>query len=211
MPHRSVGDLMARPGIRVHRGTRVEKVSALLAEAAIGAVPVVDDGEYPVGVVSRGDLRRGTTYRPGGFARRGATTAGEVMTTPAVTARARWSVVEAARTMERRRVKQLPVVDDADQLVGFLGRADLLRVFLREDQSVREEITTDVLGGTLGLGPSQVTVTVQDGQVTLQGIVDRRDQLPVVDRLVEGVDGVVCVRNHLAYRTDTPAFSATAR
>jgi CBS domain-containing protein len=107
--------------------------------------------------------------------------------------------------MERRRVKRLPVVNEAEQLVGFIARTDLLRVFLRDDQAVREEIVADVLNRTLGLGPSQVTVTVNDGLVTLQGIVDHRTLLPVVDRLVRGVDGVVAVRNLLAYRADAPS------
>jgi CBS-domain-containing membrane protein len=112
--------------------------------------------------------------------------------------------------MERRRVKRLPVVNETDQLVGFLGRADLLRVFVRTDQAVREEIVTDVLNRILGLGPSQVTVGVNDGRVTLLGIVERRELLPVVDRMVEAVDGVVEVRNHLAFRTDSPAATGSA-
>lgn len=230
MPYRSVDDLMTRPGIRVHRGTTVEDVAELLAQHAVRAVPVVDEFECPVGVVSASDLRRNDPRRPdpaealdplppprrrapgpGNRARRDAATAGEVMTSPAVTARPEWTVVEAARTMERRRVKRLPVVDDADRLVGFLSRADLMRVFLRRDHAVRKEIATDVLDRTLGLGPSQVTVTVNDGRVTLQGIVDHRDLLPVVERLVRGVDGVVEVRNHLAHRSDTPKDGVLSR
>jgi CBS domain-containing protein len=127
------------------------------------------------------------------------------MTSPAVTARPGWSVVEAARVMERRRVKRLPVVDEADQLVGFVSRADLLRVFVRTDTDVREEIVSEVLDRTLGLGPSQVRVTVNDGRVMLQGIVEQQGMLPVVERLVESVDGVVEVHDFLAYRTATPA------
>ncbi|HWM40155.1 MAG TPA: CBS domain-containing protein [Streptomyces sp.] len=225
MPYRSVGELMASPGIAVHRGTGLEEVAGLLAEHAITAVPVVDEDECPVGIVSKADLRQnkqrrqgatasgtqpelrygqGAPGNPGDRTGREPATAGEVMTSPAVTARPEWTVVEAVRTMERRRVKRLPVVNEAEQLLGFLGRADVLRVFLRRDRAVREEITAEVLDRTLGLGPSQVTVTVTDGRVTLQGIVDHRDLLPVVDRLTLGVDGVVEVRNHLAYRTATP-------
>ena len=210
MPYRSVGELMTRPGVAVRRGTGLEEVAVLLAEHAITAVPVVDEDECPVGVVSKADLRQTEQRRQGGPGNpvdrtgREPATAGEVMTSPAVTARPQWTVVEAVRTMERRRVKRLPVVNEADQLLGFLGRADVLRIFLRRDRAVREEITAEVLDRTLGLGPSQVTVTVTDGRVTLQGIVDHRDLLPVVDRLTLGVDGVVEVRNHLAYRTATP-------
>ncbi|OEV31285.1 hypothetical protein AN219_05440, partial [Streptomyces nanshensis] len=133
-----------------------------------------------------------------------AVTAGEIMASPAVTARPGWPVAQAARTMDRRRVKRLAVVDGTDRLVGFLSRADLLRVFVRPDRAVRQEIAGDVLDRTLGIGPTQVRVTVTDGRVTLQGIVERRALLPLVDRLTWGVYGVVEVRNHLAYLTDAP-------
>ncbi|WP_314174728.1 CBS domain-containing protein [Streptomyces winkii] len=228
MPHRTVGELMTAPGIRVHRGTTAGDVTRLLDEHSITAVPVVDDGECPVGVVSRKDLGEGSRRvrtsgeagpysaysaarsAPAGPGRRlsGVTTADDVMTSPAVTARPGWSLAQAARTMERRRVKRLPVVDGADRLVGFLGRTDLVRSFVRPDRAVRQEIAGDVLDRTLGIGPRQVTVTVAEGRVTLQGIVEHRSLLPVVDRLTRGVDGVVEVRNHLAYLTDAPPDAA---
>jgi CBS domain-containing protein len=206
MPYRRVNDLMASPGICVRRSTGLGQVAELLAKHAITAVPVVDEDECPVGVVSDADLRQHEAHLPGPQARdREISTAGELMSSPAVTARPQWTVVEAARAMERRRVKRLPVVNEAEQLVGFIARTDLLRVFLRDDEAVRDEIVADVLNRTLGLGSSQVTVTVNDGLVTLQGIVDHRTLLPVVERLVRGVDGVVAVRNLLAYRADAPS------
>ncbi len=219
----SVGELMSAPGVAVRRGTGLEEVAALIAEHRVHAVAVIDDEGHPVGVVSQRDLRYGgdrspaaraplpaLPRTPGGAAgarhsSRAAPTAGDVMTSPAVTALPTWSLPEAVRTMERRRVKRLPVVDAGDQLVGFLSRSDILRSFLREDADVRAEITAEVLSDTLGIGPSQVRVTVTDGRVTLQGIVAHRDLLLVVDRLVRGVAGVVEVRNHLAYSTDAPS------
>ena len=119
------------------------------------------------------------------------------MSSPAVTARRQWSVVEAARTMARHQVKRLPVVDDTGRLVGIVSRADLLRVFLRRDFTIGEEITTDVLSRTLGLAPGAVTVQVTDGRVTLSGTLPRADLIPVAVRLSESVDGVVDVTNHL--------------
>ncbi|WP_181764359.1 CBS domain-containing protein [Streptomyces albidus (ex Kaewkla and Franco 2022)] len=219
MRYREVGDLMVTPGIRVHRGTALEEVAATLSQHHVSAVPVVDQDECPVGVVSAGDLRRSERHLPdsrnalspsrphpgpAGNVMRDAPTAGEVMTSPAVTARPGWTVVEAVRVMERRRVKRLPVVDEADQLVGFVSRADLLRVFVRADGAVREEIVSEILDRTLGLGPSQVRVTVKDGRVMLQGIVDHPGLLPIVERLVEGVPGVIEVRDYLAHRRPTP-------
>lgn len=117
------------------------------------------------------------------------------MTSPAVMARPQWSVVEAARAMARHHVKRLPVVDDAGQLVGIVSRGDLLRVFLRQDPTMREEVLTRALGLDLGA----VTVQVAEGRVTLSGLI------PIAVRLSESVDGVVDVTNHLRAETDAAA------
>lgn len=124
------------------------------------------------------------------------------MNSPAVTARPQWTAVEAAQVMERHHVKRLPVVDEADRLVGLVSRADLLRVFLRGDNAIREEITGEVLLRTLGITPGAVTVRVVDGRVSLKGTVERKSLVPVVIRLCQGVDGVVDVSAELHHRVD---------
>ncbi|MDQ1013970.1 CBS domain-containing protein [Streptomyces afghaniensis] len=67
--------------------------------------------------------------------------AGELMSAPAVCARPEWSVVEAARLMEAHHIKRRPVVDATDRLLGIVSRGDLLRIFLRRDDAIRDEIT----------------------------------------------------------------------
>jgi CBS domain-containing protein len=104
--------------------------------------------------------------------------------------------------MDRHHVERLPVVDDADRLVGIISRADLLRVFLRRDLTICEEITAEVLTRTLGLEPASVTVQVTDGRVTLSGIVSHSSLIPIAIRLCESVDGVIDVTNHLNYAVD---------
>ncbi|MGW5114252.1 CBS domain-containing protein [Streptomyces noursei] len=210
MLHRKVGDLMTASVVSVRRDTGFKDITEHLAEHDIAAVPVVDDQRRPIGVVSEADLLRKQESQtdPGGHlttahlrpverAKAHALTAEDLMTSPAVTARPQWSVVEAARAMAHHRVKRLPVVDDVGRLVGIVSRADLLRVFLRRDLTIREEITTDVLTRALGLSPGEVTVQVTDGRVTLSGTVPQENFIPIAVRLSESVDGVVDVTNHL--------------
>ncbi|MGW1892526.1 CBS domain-containing protein [Streptomyces sp. NPDC002004] len=199
MRHRSVGDLMTPTAVSVERGTALKEITRLLDEFDITAVPVVDDDERPVGVVSEADLLRRRT------AENGAHTADELMTSPAVVARPEWSVVEAARTMETRRVKRLPVVDASGRLIGVISRSDLVQLFLRRDHAIQEEIIEDVLTCVLGLAPSALTVEVTDGKVTLSGSVPRRSLVPVTLRLCESVDGVVDVTGRLSYERDDTA------
>ncbi|AZQ70169.1 CBS domain-containing protein [Streptomyces luteoverticillatus] len=219
LQHRTVGDLMTRSVVRVQRGTLFTEIVHVLQEHDITAVPVVDAEDRPVGVVSEADLLAKASRRPdphdgpgaranapgagnGTGAKHEATTAEGLMTSPAVCARPDWSVVEAARTMEEHRVKRLPVVDDAGRLVGLVSRGDLLRVFLRTDRAIREEIIEDVLVRTLRQPPSAVGVEVNHGQVRLSGSVRRASLVPVVVQLCQSVDGVVSVDHQLAAETD---------
>jgi CBS domain-containing protein len=214
LKHRTVGDLMTHSVVRVREDTPFKDLVKLLADHDITAVPVVDDEERPIGVVSEADLvrREAAQPDPAGLpglldvppqehARQG-TSAAALMSAPAVVARPQWSVVEAARAMDRAGVKRLPVVDGTGQLVGIVSRADLLRVFLRRDRLIREEISGDVLDRTLGISGDEVGVEVSDGRVRLHGTVERPSLVPLVMRLCEGVDGVVEVTGTLDYRTD---------
>ncbi|KIF05402.1 hypothetical protein PL81_13380, partial [Streptomyces sp. RSD-27] len=120
-----------------------------------------------------------------------------------VTARPEWSVVRAARVMQRSGVKRLPVVDPDGRVVGVLSRSDLVRLFLRRDHAIREEVVEDVLTQTLRLAPSSITVAVDDGLVTLSGTVSRPALLPVIVRLCQSVDGVVDVDSRLTVSRPT--------
>ncbi|MER6611533.1 CBS domain-containing protein [Streptomyces sp. NPDC000927] len=216
MRHHMVEDVMTTAVVSARPDAGFKDIARHLAEHDITAMPVVDDQGRPIGVVSEADLLRKqesqadpgghltiTYLQPAERAKAQALTAEGVMTSPAVTARLRWSVVEAARAMARHHVKRLPVVDDADRLVGIVSRGDLLRVFLRRDPAIREEIATDVLTRTLGVAPGAVTVQVTDGRVTLSGTMPQSSLIPIAVRLCQSVDGVVDVTHHLRAEPDT--------
>ncbi|MBJ6630643.1 inosine-5'-monophosphate dehydrogenase [Streptomyces sp. ZS0098] len=223
MQHRTVAELMTRNVVTARRDTPFKEIARLLAENDVTAVPVVDDLDRPVGVVSEADLLRKTVDQadPSGRvpvphleawerAKAEGSRAEELMSAPPVCARPEWNVVEAARLMETQHVKRLPVVDETDRLLGVVSRGDLLRVFLRRDEGILDEITGDVLNRTMRLAPSEVTVDVRDGRVDLRGSVEYRSLIPVIERLCRSVDGVVSVSEHLGYRTDDVGRPATA-
>lgn len=204
------------PGVvSVGPDTSFKEIAQLLAAHDVTSVPVVDDQDRPLGVVSEADLLRheAAAEDPAGLLpaprlsvrdleRSRATTARGLMSSPAVCARPEWTVVEAARVMERRHFKRLLVVDEAGRLIGVLSRSDLLRVFLRHDQAIREEICHDIIDHTLWLPADLITVQVEDGVVTLGGTLDHRSVALALTRLCQGVDGVVSVVDQLGYRID---------
>ncbi|MEV7127620.1 CBS domain-containing protein [Streptomyces sp. NPDC093260] len=215
MHHRTVEELMSRDVVRARRDTPFKELVRLLEENGVTAVPVVDELDRPLGVVSEADLLRKSADQadPSGRtpiphleawerAKAEGSRAEELMSAPAVCARPEWTVVEAARLMETQNVKRLPVVDETDRLLGIVSRGDLLRVFLRRDEAIREEITGDLLRRTLGLDPRDVSAEVRDGRVTLAGTVEYRSLIPVIEQLCRGVDGVVSVSGDLSHRKD---------
>ena len=215
--HRMVSDLMTHSVHRVHADTPFKEIAKMLADHDITAVPVVDADDRPLGVVSEADLLRREAALPDAAGLlaildipplepgKAPTTADGLMSAPVVVARPDWTVVQAARIMDHHGVKRLPVVDDTGRLVGIVSRSDLLRIFLRRDHLIREEISGDILARTLGISADEVSVDVTDGRVNLRGTVERRSLVPVVMRLCEGVDGVVEVTGSLDYRTDEAA------
>jgi len=73
-------------------------------------------------------------------------TAEKLMSRPVITVGQEAPVVEAARLLHKHLVKQLPVVDPLGRLVGIASRSDLLRVFLRPDREIHQEIVEGRLG-----------------------------------------------------------------
>ena len=133
----------------------------------------------------------------------------QLMTTPVLSVGPDATSGEAARRMHRGRVKRLPVVDADGHLVGIVSRADLLRVFLREDAEIAREIREDVIRRTLWIDPDTIQIVVREGVVTIRGQVERRSLLAILDRLVASIPGVIAVNDRLSYAADDTVASET--
>ncbi|WP_225829883.1 CBS domain-containing protein [Streptomyces sp. NK08204] len=215
--HSTVGDVMTRDVVTIRPDTPFKEITSVLSTHGISAVPVADERGAPMGLVSETDLLRKQAAQPGEYgdqaapgwphekAKARAENAAGLMTTPVVTAHEDWPVAQAARTMDRHHVRRLLVVDQTDCIIGIVSRSDLLRVFLRPDEEIQEEIRDDVLEGMLQLDEREVDVQVHEGVVTLRGAVENRSTAQIAERLAKGVDGVVTVRPMIDYTVDDTA------
>ncbi len=138
----TVATVMTRDVLTVEPATPIRRVVELVLGKTYRAVPVVEAGK-PVGIITNADLvQRGglgvrvdllrslDTPEVHGVLERLSSrsrTAGEVMTRNPVTVEENTSLVAAADRMVRRRLKRLPVIDEAGRLVGMVSRLDLLR------------------------------------------------------------------------------------
>lgn len=204
----TVGDVMTKAVITVRPEADFKTCVDLLRGHRISAMPVVD-GDFVLGIVSEFDLllkQEGrdpfTHLKRRQSAQAKARTAGDVMTHPALCIGPGASITDAARLMHKRAVKRLPVVDAQGRLVGIVSRHDLLRSFLRSDESIRREVAEDLLAKALWIDLRAVAVDVQDGVVSLTGELETKSLADLVTRLVGSVDGVVGVDSRLAFRLD---------
>ncbi|MET8765630.1 CBS domain-containing protein [Streptomyces sp. NPDC004658] len=203
-PH-TVSDVMTQTVAAVGRRAPFKEIVQLMQDWQVSALPVIEGEGRVVGVVSEADLLPKEELRddadagylqlrqPVDVAKAGALTAGDLMSSPAVTVPADATLAEAARTMAREGIKRLPVVDGAGLLAGIVSRADLLTVFLRADEDIAEEVRREITSYLCAPPSSAVRVEVDDGVVTLTGRIRDPAVVPVVARLVRAVEGVVDV------------------
>jgi CBS domain-containing protein len=214
--HRTVSDVMTA---RVHVASPLapfKLLVRLIEENRVSAIPIVDQTGLPVGIVSESDLllkerrlelessrdllhpqkRRHERTKAAG------TVASDMMTSPAITVPSDTSLSEAARLMHERNVRRLVVVDERGRIAGIVSRSDLLQVFLRSDEELREEIVSRLIPAVLLSLADAVGVEVSWNIATLSGEVDRKSDAEILTRLTKELDGVVAVVDQLRYRRD---------
>lgn len=211
-----VGHVMTRDVVSVTPDTPLKDVAAAIVERGISGLPVCDADGAVVGVLSEADLlvkQGGSPERSGGLfawlvetasapdlAKLRAHTAGEAMTSPAVTVETASPVSEAARTMVSLGVNRLPVVEDG-RLVGIVTRADLVRLFTRSDEEIARDIRQDVVK-RLWIAPERIEIEVEQGEVVLRGEVDTEVEAGLLEKRIPLVAGVVGVRSELSWAVD---------
>ena len=201
-----VRDVMTEKVFTVTRDMPLKVVATRMLEYGVSGLPVVAD-EDVVGVVSETDIlfkERIAPERKGvvdwlvhyaedpPLAKLDARTAGDAMTTPAVTIQSGRSVEDAATLMLDLGIDRLPVVDSGS-LVGIVTRADLVRAFTRSDELIAEEILQEGLLKRFWVGPSSVVLEVEQGNVVLEGRVDTEDLAEGIVDFTRRIPGVVSV------------------
>ena len=105
--------------VTIRRGSTVGDALALMHEYHIGGIPVVDEENHLVGIVTNRDLR---------FERNMDKTVDEVMTTEnLVTTHQKTDLVAAAQILPENKIEKLPVVDAGNHLVGLITYKDITK------------------------------------------------------------------------------------
>ncbi len=105
--------------VTIRRGSTVADALRMMAEYHIGGIPVVDDEQHLVGIVTNRDLR---------FERDHTRTIDEVMTSEnLVTTSQATTLEEAADILQSHKIEKLPVVDANGKLVGLVTYKDITK------------------------------------------------------------------------------------
>jgi CBS domain-containing protein/PII-like signaling protein len=138
-----VSNIMRDEVVTVSPDTPVEKVTNLLLERGYRSLPIVDQEQRLLGIITSGDLLRKAglisrlplqeTLAPEDIQaqwaemRHKSLVAADIMTRQVITVRFDESVRTAVTRMAEHELKRLPVIDDRGRLVGLVSRVDVLR------------------------------------------------------------------------------------
>lgn len=110
------------PGVTwVHPDTKLSELARMMRDEDIGAIPIGENDRL-VGMVTDRDICcRGLTdgRDVDGL------TARDVMSSPIIFCRADEDVDDAARLMENKKVRRLPVINENKRMVGMLALGDI--------------------------------------------------------------------------------------
>lgn len=145
---KSVAEVMTREPITVTAETPLREAIKILAEKRISGLPVVDDANHLIGIISETDLmwQQAGVTPPAYFVifdsviylknpleyekelhKALGQTVGEVMSKKPVTITPDKTLREAAKIMRDRKIHRLPVIDDSEKIIGMLSLSDIIR------------------------------------------------------------------------------------
>jgi CBS domain-containing protein len=219
-------EIMTRNVRSVTPETPAATVARILLDNAISAVPVVDPGGIPLGVVSEADFVRRpeleTTKRrswwlayvadpQGGaeeFLRSHGRSAAEIMHRGVVAVAPDAELAKVAELLERRKVKRVFVVDGG-AIAGVITRSDFVRAVVRDgarpsagarsDAELREDVERRIAAEPWA-PRALVSVLVENGRVSLLGMVTSEPERAALKLLAQEVPGVADVADHLVVR-----------
>jgi CBS domain-containing protein len=217
-------DVMTSKVITVDENATVSHAAKLLAEHGISAVPVVDNDNRMIGMISEGDLlhraETGTARRRSWWLEMVSSTnqlAGEyikshsgkvkdAMTRDVLSVTEETPVADIAVLLETNRIKRVPVLRDG-KLVGIVSRANLVRALAMtinaaadgaeaDDRSIRDKLLAE-LKAEKWAEVSPANVTVKDGVVHLWSSYLSEQEKRALVVAAENIPGVRRVEDHM--------------
>jgi len=211
-----VRDVMTTEVLTVDYDTPPAEVVETMTRHDVSALAVADAYDSVLGIITRTDVLNAIEVRPPDRQPRGrwrrpavtpaltATSAGQMMSAPAMTVAPDATLAQAGRLMRERGVNRLLVTGADRRLLGVVTAADLLKVYERSDEEIRADIRQ-----VLATLPTQdLAFGVHDGVATMAGTVTDSRTATLLERLIRDVPGVTTVHSEIVIAPST-AVAAT--
>jgi IMP dehydrogenase len=128
--------------VTLHAEATVGDALELMKRYSIGGIPIVDDRQKLIGILTNRDLR---------FERAPARPVREIMTaTGLITAPIGTTLDQAKDILQRCKIEKLPVVDDHNKLVGLITYKDIMKV-RNYPNACKDSLGRLVVGAALGV------------------------------------------------------------
>ena len=194
--------------VTIRRGSSVKEVLAMMHDYHIGGIPVVDDDNRLVGIVTNRDLR---------FERHMDKLIDEVMTKDnLVTTHLQTDLVAAAQILQENKIEKLPVIDKNNRLVGLITYKDITKAkdkpMACKDEKGRLRVAAGV--GVTADTMERVTALVEAGVDAIvidtahghsKGVVEKLKQVKASFPKVDVVVGNVATGAAAKYLVDNGA------
>ncbi len=159
-------EIMNSPVISVTPDTSLKRAAEILDENQFSGMPVTDDEEHLIGIVSETDILRYTQQIIGqplrdphqvftrgkevlhvDITHRGvevielvaSTTVETLMTTEVISVKEDTPLYEVSRLMFENGINRIPVTDDGNKLKGIITRADLIRAMVEKWETINQK------------------------------------------------------------------------
>jgi len=142
---RTVASLLEAKGADVYSigpGASVHAALEIMAQRKVGALVVTDEGAM-VGIISERDFAREMLTAEGGPRDM---LVSDIMTTDVHTVTPESTVGDCMGMMTDKRIRHLPVLDEAARLIGVISIGDVVRAVITDQENLIEDLERYITG-----------------------------------------------------------------
>ena len=120
----------------ISKDQSVRQALILMSEKNIGAIIIVDNNDFPIGIFSERDYARKIVLK--GKSSKD-TLLGEVMTKELITVTRGYKIDQCMEIMNEKRIRHLPVLENK-KIVGIISIGDVLKIMIKEQKELIDHL-----------------------------------------------------------------------